>query len=81
MAEKRYVEESSEQPSLVSPPLAGLLSLLVPGLGQILARQARRGLLLLVSLVSSIGLLVWRMNLAARREVGALNIFRKAISL
>ncbi|MCK4472876.1 MAG: hypothetical protein KAW49_13935, partial [Anaerolineae bacterium] len=53
----------------------------VPGLGQILARQARRGLLLLVSLVSSIGLLTWRMNLEARREVGALNIFRKAISL
>jgi len=81
MTEKRYVEEFSDQPSLVSPPLAGLLSLFVPGLGQVLARQARRGLLLLVSLVSSIGLLVWRMNLAARREVGALNIFRKAISL
>ncbi len=81
MTEKRYIEESSDQPSLVSPLLAGLLSLFVPGLGHVLARQARRGLLLLVSLVSSIGLLVWRMNLAARREVGALNSFRKAISL
>jgi phosphonate transport system permease protein len=58
-----------------------LLSLIVPGLGQILARQTRRGLLLLASLVSSVGLLAWRINLAARREVGALNIFRKAISL
>lgn len=81
MANKRYTKEDSVQPSLVPPPLAGLLSLVIPGLGQILARQARRGLLLLACLVSSVGLLAWRMSLAARREVGALNIFRKAISL
>jgi len=79
MAGKRRAEEASVQTSRVSPPLAGALSLVVPGLGQILARQARRGLLLLLSLVTSAGLLVWRMNLAARREVGALNIFRKAV--
>lgn len=89
MANKRYKEEASVQSSpstglrtsLVAPPIAGLLSLIVPGLGQILARKARRGLLLLACLVSSVGLLAWRMSLAARREVGALNIFRKAISL
>ena len=80
MADKRYAAETSVKPSLVSPPLAGVLSLVVPGLGQILARQARRGLLLLASLVSSAGLLTWRMSLTARREVGALNIFRKAVS-
>jgi phosphonate transport system permease protein len=81
MADKRYTEEDSVQPSLVPPPLAGLLSLIVPGLGQILARRVRRGLLLLACLASSVGLLAWRMNLAARREVGAVDIFRKAISL
>ncbi len=81
MADKRYTKEDSVKASWVSPPLAGLLSLVVPGLGQILARQARRGLLLFACLSSSIGLLIWRMNLAARRDVGALNIFRKAISL
>ena len=80
MADKRYAAETSVKPSLVSPPLAGVLSLIVPGLGQILARQARRGLLLLACLVSSVGLLAWRMSEAARREVGALNIFRKAVS-
>jgi phosphonate transport system permease protein len=80
MADKRYVEETYVQPSLVPPPVAGVLSLIVTGLGQILARQARRGVLLLACLVSSVGLLAWRMSLAARREVGALNIFRKAIS-
>jgi phosphonate transport system permease protein len=81
MANKRYIEEDSVQPSLVPPLFAGVLSLIVPGLGQILARQVRRGLLLLACLVSSVGLLAWRMSLAARREVGALNVFRKAISL
>jgi len=67
-------------PSLVPPLVAALLSLLVPGLGQVLARAVRRGLLLLFSLVSIIGLLAWRMRLIARREVGALDIFVKAIS-
>jgi phosphonate transport system permease protein len=79
MADKRYNKENSARASLVPPPLAGVLSLIVPGLGQILARQVRRGLLLLACLVSSIGLLAWRMSLTARREVGALAIFRKAI--
>jgi len=53
----------------------------MPGLGQILCRETRRGLLLLASLVSSVGLLLWRVNLAARREEGMLNVFRKAVSL
>jgi len=77
----RHREESSEQSALVSAPLAGVLSLLIPGLGQILARQVRRGALLLACQASIIGLLAWRVNLAARREVGALNTFRKAITL
>jgi len=81
MATRRRIKEASVQPSLVPAPLAGLLSLLIPGLGQILARQVRRGLLLLGCLGSIIALLSWRMNLAARREVGALNVFRKAVSL
>jgi len=81
MATRRRIKEADVQPSLVPAPLAGLLSLLIPGLGQILARQARRGLLLLGCLVSTVALLAWRMKLTARREVGALNIFRKATSL
>lgn len=74
------VKESPVQPSWVPPPLAGVLSLVIPGLGQALVGAIQRGLLLLGSQVSLIGLLVWRMNLAARREEGMLNIFRKAIS-
>jgi phosphonate transport system permease protein len=67
------------RPGLVSPPVAGVASLLLPGLGQILARQIGRGLLLLGSLATSIGLLVWRVNLLAPREVEAMDIFSKAL--
>ena len=77
MATRRTRQES--QPSMVSAPVAGVASLLLPGLGQILAWQIGRGLLLFGSLVTSIGLLVWRIKLLAPREVGALDIFRKAL--
>jgi phosphonate transport system permease protein len=56
-----------------------VLSFVIPGLGQVLARAEGRGLLLFFSLVSSIGLLFWRMRLIARREEGALAILRKAV--
>ena len=61
---------SELSPSLVSAPVAGLLSLIVPGLGQLLAHQIRRGLLLLGSIVTSITLLAWRINLIATRQTG-----------
>ena len=57
------------EPSLVSAPVAALLSLVLPGLGQMMARSVRRGLTMLFSLVSSIALLVWRIQVVARREV------------
>ena len=66
-------------PSLVPPPVAGVASLLLPGLGQILARQVQRGLLLLGSLATSIGLFAWRVSLLAPREVGALASLTKAL--
>lgn len=65
-------------PSLVPPPVAGVASLLLPGLGQILARRIQRGLLLLASTASIMGLTVWRIHLLARREVGALAVLQKA---
>ena len=67
------------QPSLAPPPVAGVASLLIPGLGQALARQLQRGLLLLVALVTSIGLFAWRVSLLASREVGAIAKFTKAL--
>ncbi|MCP4542569.1 MAG: phosphonate ABC transporter, permease protein PhnE [Chloroflexi bacterium] len=66
--------------SLVSPPVAGMVSLFIPGLGQILARQLQRGLILLGSLVTAMGLFIWRVNILASREVGAAAKFTKAIT-
>ncbi|MBN1221133.1 MAG: phosphonate ABC transporter, permease protein PhnE [Anaerolineae bacterium] len=81
MTRRRKPEEVPTVPQWVSPPIAMILSLIVPGLGQMLVGQIRRGLVLLFSLASIVGLLIWRMNLAARREEGAWNIFVKAISV
>lgn len=70
-----------EKPSLVPPVLAALLSLIVPGLGHMLARQFRKGLVLLLVFVTSAGLWIWRINEAARREIGFAAMFKKAIQL
>ncbi len=74
-------QTSEEKPSLVSPIVAGLLSLIVPGFGHILARNARKGLVLLLVFISAAGLWVWRVNVAARREIGFAAMFGKAIKL
>jgi phosphonate transport system permease protein len=65
--------------SLVSGPVAALSSLVIPGLGQVLAKQIQRGLLMLGSVVSILGLLAWRVSLLARREVGAVAKFVEAL--
>jgi phosphonate transport system permease protein len=72
--------QKEARPSLVSPPVAGVASLLIPGLGQVLARQLQRGLLLLGALASSIGLFVWRVNLLAPREVGPIATLARALT-
>jgi phosphonate transport system permease protein len=79
MNRNNKVRKTAVRPSRVPPPLAGVLSLVIPGLGQVLAGAGGRGLLLFFSLVSTIGLLFWRMRLIARREEGALAILRKAV--
>jgi len=78
---QQFDEETAARRSLVGPSAAALLSLVVPGLGQVLVGARRRGLLLFFSLGSSVGLLAWRIRLAARREDEAWKIFTKAISL
>ncbi|WP_420642316.1 phosphonate ABC transporter, permease protein PhnE [Candidatus Leptofilum sp.] len=67
--------------SLVPPALAALFSALVPGLGQLLARAYRRGLLLFFSMATILGLLVWRFRLAAPRDEGVVDIFLKGLRL
>jgi phosphonate transport system permease protein len=65
---------------LVPPAVAGLASLILPGVGQVLVREVQRGLILLASLVSIIGLFAWRVSLLAPREAGVLAKLDKAIS-
>jgi phosphonate transport system permease protein len=60
-------DKNTFKKSLVPPFLASILTAICPGLGQFLAREYRRGLLLLLSFVSIGGLLVWRIALAGRR--------------
>ncbi len=68
------------EPSLVSSPVAGIASLLIPGLGQALARQIQRGLVLLGSFITIIGLFVWQVNILASREEGAVAKLTKALT-
>jgi phosphonate transport system permease protein len=71
----------TKKPSLVPPVIAALSSLIIPGLGQALARSIRKGLLLLVSLASIIALWVWRVRITARLEPTFLDAVKKAIYL
>lgn len=69
-------QETTE--SLVSAPLAGLVSLILPGTGQILARKIWRGVLILASIVSIVGLIAWRVDGLAHREPTAWAKFTRA---
>lgn len=74
-------QPESTLPSLVQPWLAGVFSAIFPGLGQALAREVRRGILIFISFASIIGMMIWRFRLAAPRDIGFLNIVNKAIYL
>jgi phosphonate transport system permease protein len=67
------------KPSLVPPSAAAVLSLIVPGLGQMLARRVWRGLLVLGSVVSIIVLTAWRVYDLAHREETVFATFTKAL--
>jgi len=77
---KVYQEEST-LPSLVPPWLAAVLSAIIPGLGQALARAVQRGAVIFFSFASMLGLLIWRFRDAAPRDQGIINIIKKAFYL
>ena len=72
-------EKSSVLKPLAPAPAAGILSLIIPGLGQALGRQIQRGILLLASLATLSGLFAWRIHLLAHREPDAWAKFVKAL--
>jgi phosphonate transport system permease protein len=80
MAEKtrqQRVEVKTGIPSSV----AGIASLVVPGLGQVIIGQVYRGILLLLAMASSIGIYIWRIADLGRRAEGALEKFQRALGL
>lgn len=74
-------KNETEKESLVSPILAGILSAIIPGLGQILARELNRGLVIFGGLITSIGLLIWRILDTGRRYKDINTIISKAYYL
>lgn len=77
---KRNLNEITKNP-LVSPLIAGFLSALIPGLGQVLAREVKRGLLIFGSMGTSVGLLIWRVLNAGERYKDLKTIINKAYYL
>ncbi|MBN1250147.1 MAG: phosphonate ABC transporter, permease protein PhnE [Anaerolineae bacterium] len=73
-------QNGSPRPPTVPASAAAIASLVVPGTGQLLARQPRRGLLLLGSAFSLVALLAWRVNLIAPRLAGWVAKFERALS-
>ncbi|MGD2144499.1 MAG: hypothetical protein PVF54_08495, partial [Anaerolineae bacterium] len=67
-------------PSLTPAPVNGVASLLLPGLGQMLARRIWRGLLVLASLASILALLIWRIVGLAHREPTPLAMLTRAFN-
>jgi TM2 domain-containing membrane protein YozV len=52
---------------------SSLLSLFIPGLGQLISLSIKKGLLLIGSFASIIGLFIWRINLIAPYDHGFIN--------
>jgi phosphonate transport system permease protein len=70
-----------ERRPLVPPWAAALCSLLVPGLGQALARSIWRGILVLSSAVAIVGMLVWRIDILGHLQTTPVAKLAKAFEL
>ncbi|HEY9595408.1 MAG TPA: phosphonate ABC transporter, permease protein PhnE [Spirochaetia bacterium] len=79
MARKPAVK--TEKPSLVPPWTAAVVSLLVPGLGQVLARAVWRGILVLFSMAAIVGMLVWRIDVIGHLQTTPAAKLAKALEL
>ena len=78
MKKQNLKAKKPQKPSLVPPFIASILSAIIPGLGQILARAYNRGIIILASFASIGGLLVWRIYDEGRRYVELKEIISKA---
>jgi phosphonate transport system permease protein len=70
-----------ERRSLVSPSAAVLLSLVLPGSGHILGGTAKRGVLIMSSMATLLGLLYWRLDSLAHRFTALSARYMKSLEL
>ncbi|MEE9307712.1 MAG: phosphonate ABC transporter, permease protein PhnE [Spirochaetia bacterium] len=82
MAKKKKPRYNLQEspPSLVPAPVAAIASLILPGLGHVLARSIQRGLLLFGSTLAIITMLGWRVKLLAHLEPTAMAMLGKALN-
>ena len=82
MANKKLKHDPKDEKktSFVPPIIAGIASI-IPGLGQILARAIRRGIIVFISFLTVLGLSWWRFTTTAKYDEGFLNIFKKGLTL
>lgn len=78
---KNEIKKKEIKKSNVPPIIATIFSALIPGSGQFIVREFRRGLLLFSSFVTICGLLVWRIFLAGRRYLDIFEKINKAFYL
>jgi len=78
---RKNIKKPEQKPSLVSPIVAAILSAILPGLGQLFARKRQRGFVIMASMLTSIGLWIWRVFNASRRYEGFFLKISKAFSL
>ena len=81
MRNKTINPRNEQKPSLVPPVLAAISSLIIPGLGQTLARSFRKGLLVFLSFASLFALWAWRIRIIARLEPTFLDAVKKSFYL
>ncbi|MGD8812984.1 MAG: phosphonate ABC transporter, permease protein PhnE [Anaerolineales bacterium] len=81
MSEFKQSPPMQSQPNSILAIALAIVTFFLPGLGQLLTRKFRRGLLMLASFATIIALLVWRFVEAAPRDTGFIPIFLKGIRL
>ncbi|MEW6029167.1 MAG: phosphonate ABC transporter, permease protein PhnE [Chloroflexota bacterium] len=81
MSERTPKPAESQKSALLPPVAIGLVSLFVPGLGHMLARSARKGFVLFISLISLAAMWVWRVRIAARLEETFFDAVKKSFTL
>ena len=75
----RVTARTAEQNPLVTPPVAAVFSLVLPGLGHVLSRQTQRGVLILSAIATSVMIFAWRISELGRRVDGFFPTIQRAL--